>query len=194
MSLQRRRGLAVASILGVLLAGFSSACSSSPTQASSASPKTTPTVVASPTPDAATQKYVALIKSYWIQIQAADEATSATNVAAKVCLGEVSMAAPQNVQFVDPSKCRARMIAGLPVQEKFLSALKTTPAPPQFSADDQVFRSQLPKGIAALKALIAITTTGSTTAIQVAANIYVSDFIPTVTSALDDVDPSVTHI
>ena len=149
--------------------------------------------MASPTPDPATLRYVALIKSYWIQIQAADEATSTTNVAAQVCLGEVSMAAPQNVQFVDPSRCRARMIAGLPVQEKFLSELKTTPAPAQFSADDQAFRSQLPKGIAALKALISITTTGSKTAIQQAANTYVSDLIPAVTNALDDVDPTVIH-
>lgn len=141
-----------------------------------------------------TQKYVAVIKTYWIKIQAADEATSTTNVAARVCLGEVSLVAPQSAQFVDPSKCRARMLAGLPVQEWFLAALKITQAPAQFSADDQAFRTQLPKAIADLKALISTTAHGSSSAILIAANVYVGDLIPIVTNALDDVDPSITHI
>ena len=181
-------------MLGAFIVAISAACGTSPTHAAVPSPTPTQSAVSSPTADATTLKYVALIKRYWNQIQAADEATSNTNVAAQVCLGKVSMGAPEDAQFVDPSKCRARMIAGLPVQENFLRSLKTTAAPPQFSADDQAFRSQLPKGIAALKALIALTTTGTKAAILRAASDYVSYFIPTVTSALDDVDPSVTHI
>ncbi|HEY2597398.1 MAG TPA: hypothetical protein VGJ79_02855 [Candidatus Dormibacteraeota bacterium] len=195
MSLLRRRELAVASILGVMLGGFSTACGSSPTQASLTSPTPTPTpaVVASPTPDAATLNYVALIKTYWIQIQAADEATSTTNVAALVCLGKVTRTAPNQVQFVDPQKCHARMVVSLIVHESFLAALRTTPAPPQFAADDHAFRTQLPKGISHLKALIALTAKGTKTAVLQAAETYVNDFLPMVTDALDDVDPSVVH-
>ena len=183
----------MASILGVCLAGFSSSCGTTPTPASSTSPKTTPTVAASPTPDATTLKYVALIKSYWIQVLAADEATSTTNVAALVCLGKVSPAAPNELQFVDPKKCHARMVVSLSVHERFLAVIKAAKAPPQFAWDDQVFRAQLPKGIAHVKTLIAVTTNGSKEAVLQAAITYDNDFFPIVTNALDDVDPSVVH-
>jgi len=186
-----RGRLAMVTILGSLLVAASSSCGSSPNQAG-ASPR--PTVVVSPSPDAATLKYVALIKTYWTQVQAADEATSTTNVAARVCLGMASQLAHENAQLVDPAQCRARMLASLPVHEGFLKALQTTPAPPQFSADDQAFRTQLPLGIADLKKLISTTATGNKQNILLASITYVGDFIPIVTSALDDVDPSVVHI
>jgi hypothetical protein len=184
--------LAMVSVVGGLLVATSSSCGPSSNQATGGSP--TPTVAVSPTPDAATLNYVALIKTYWIQVQTADEATSTTNVAARVCLGMASQQANENGQLVDPAQCRARMLASLPVHEGFLKALQTTPAPPQFSADDQAFRTQLPLGIADLKKLIAITATGNVKNILLAATTYVDDFIPIVTSALDDVDPSVVHV
>jgi hypothetical protein len=187
----RRGALAMFTILGGLVVAISGSCGPSSNQAASASP--TPTVIASPTPDAATLQYVALIKAYWTQVLAADEATSTTNVAARVCLGKVSQLAHENVQLVDPSQCRARMLASLPVHERFLKALEATPAPPRFAADDQAFRTQLPKGIADLKKLISTTATGNRQAILLAAATYVGDFIPVVLDALNDVDPSVVH-
>lgn len=192
-NLQRRRGLAMASIFSVLVAGFTIACGSSPTRASSTSPKPAPNAAASPSPDAATLKYVALIKSYWIQVQAADEATSTTNFAARVCLGTVSPTSPTDLPLIDPQKCRERMLVSLTVHERFLSALKTTTAPPQFAADDQAFRTQLPMGIADLKVLISVTAKGTKQAVLQAATTYVSDFFPVVIDALNDVDPSVVH-
>jgi hypothetical protein len=193
--LRGKVGVAVSSVISALVVALSSACGSSPTPGALASstPTPTPIPVVSPTPDAATQKYVALIKSYWVQIQAADEATATTNVAARVCLGKVSAGAPNDLQFVDPAKCRERMVVSLPVHERFLRALQTTEAPPQFSADDQAFRTQLPKGIAHLKSLISVTATGSKDAVLQAALTYVGDFFPLVIDALNDVDPSVVH-
>jgi hypothetical protein len=185
---------AAIAIAGILLMGFSSACGTSSPRAVITSPTPAPTVKASPTPDAATLRYIALIHTYWIQIQAADEATNATNVAARVCLGKVSLAAPSDLQFVDPSKCRQRMLASLPVQQRFLSALMATTAPSQFAADDQAFKTQLPLAVVDLKALISTTAGGNKEAVLEGATVYVGDLIPSVTDALDYVDPSVVHI
>jgi hypothetical protein len=189
-----RHSAAIASIFAVMLAAFTIACGSSPTQASATSPNPTPTLVASPTPDAVTLAYVALIKTYWIRVRAAEEATGTINVAARVCLGNASPTALTDLQLIDPKKCRERMLASLQVHQWFLNALKTTPAPPQFFRDDQIFRRQVPQGIADLKALISTTATGNKSAVLKAAQAYVGDFIPNVTGALDDVDPSVVHI
>ena len=176
-----------------MLSAFTIACGSSPTVASSTSLHPTPTVAAQPTPDAVTLEYVALIKTYWIRVQAADEATGTTNVAARVCLGNASPTASTDLQLIDAKKCRERMLVSLQVHQWFLNALKTTPAPPQFFREDQIFRRQLPQGIADLKALISITTTGNKSAVLKAALAYVGDFFPNVTGALDDVDPAVVH-
>lgn len=81
----------------------------------------------------------------------------------------------------------------LPVMEKFLADLGVTPPPPRFAADDQAFRSQLPKAIADLKALVSVAKTGNKGAVLQATATYVDAMIPTVTKALDEVDPSVAH-
>lgn len=185
---------AIFSIAGALLMGLSSACGTSSTQGAITSPTPAPIVKASPMPDAATLKYIALIQNYWIQIQAADEETGGTKVAARVCLGMVSLVAPVDLQLVDPLKCRQRMLAGLPVQQRFLSALMATTPPSQFAAEDQVFKTQLPKAIVDLKTLISITAGGNKGAVLQGATVYVGDLIPSVTDALDYVDPSVVHI
>jgi hypothetical protein len=165
-----------------LILSLSSGCGSSSTRA----------VVSSPTPDTVTRNYVALVRNLWIDIQAADE-VSLGNVAARACLGESPFGAPTNMQLIDPPTCRERIVALLAAQQKFLSALDSTPAPPKFAADDQAFRSQLPKTIADLKALISTADTGSKDAVLQATNAFLSDMIPTVTSAMDHVDPSVVH-
>jgi stage V sporulation protein SpoVS len=158
------------------------ACGGSPTQA----------VVSSPTPDSVAGNYVALVRNFWIEIQAADE-VSIGNVAARACAGQSTFGAPTNMQLIDPPTCRERAVALLAAQQKFLSDLDTTPAPPTFAIDDQTFRSQLPKTIADLKALIAAADTGSKDAVLQATTTFLSDMIPTVTGALDHVDPSVLH-
>jgi hypothetical protein len=170
----------LASVLGIFLA----ACSGS----SSAS-----TQLRSPSPDPLTQNYVALVRSYWVQEMAADEVSNGFNLAAKVCLGVIARNRPNDVQLVDPPMCRDRAVAILANQKKFLSDLDTTPAPPKFAADDRVFRTQIPKAIADLEALIAVAETGSKDAVLQAASLYSDDMNPTVTGALDDVDPSVVH-
>ncbi len=79
------------------------------------------------------------------------------------------------------------------VHQKFLSDLDSTPPPPKFAADDRAFRSQLPKAIGDMKAIISAADTGSQEAVLQATTVYVDDMIPVVTNALDDVDPSVVH-
>jgi hypothetical protein len=76
---------------------------------------------------------------------------------------------------------------------KFLSDLDTTRPPPKFATDDQTFRSQLPKAIADLEAMISAANTGSKDSGLQATAAYVNDMIPTVTDSLDGVDPSVVH-
>jgi hypothetical protein len=96
-------------------------------------------------------------------------------------------------RLIDPPNCRERAAAILTNQEKFLSDLDSTPAPPKFAADDHAFRSQLPKAITDLKALISAADTGSKDAVLQAATAYNHDMYPIVTDALNDVDPSVAH-
>jgi hypothetical protein len=175
--------LMAASTLGTLVVGCSSANLSSPAKV----------ISASPTSDSATQDYVALIHNYWIQEQAADGASKGANVAARVCLGKQPPDAPTNLQLIDPPMCRERGVAILANQDKFLNDLNSTPAPSQFSADDQAFRTQIPKAIVHLKALISASETGSKEAVLAAATAYNNDLFPIVTNALNDVDPSVQH-
>jgi hypothetical protein len=107
-------------------------------------------VVSSPTPDSVTRNYVNLVRNFWIETQTADE-VSIGNVAARSCEGKTAFDVPTNMQLVDPPTCRDRAVALLAAEQKFLSDLDRTPAPPKFGADDQAFRSQLPKTIADLR-------------------------------------------
>jgi hypothetical protein len=146
----------------------------------------------SPTPDAVTQRYVALIRSYWAGIQDAD-VVNGINVSARVCLGAATPSSPISLALVDPVVCKQRALTILAVQQKFLSDLATTPAPPKFAADDQAIRAQIPKAINAVNALISACVSGSKQAVLTAAGAYVDEMVPTVTSALDDIDPTVMH-
>ena len=165
--------LGLASVVTVLLVGCSSASGSPPT----------PTVATTPTPDAITRNYVALVNNFWLQYRAAEVDAATT------CFGGPN----QELQFVDPLTCRVRVVAMLPVIQKFLGDLDATPLPPRFAVDDQALRSQLPKAIADLKALVSVAKTGNKGAVLQATATYVDAMIPTVTKALDDIDPSVVH-
>jgi hypothetical protein len=171
--LRRLKLLAMVSILGALMLGCSSASGGLPKQA----------VVTSPTPNSATRAYVALISNYW-----SDYKTAEGN-GAQVCFGGFS----NDVRLVNPPICRTRAVAMIAVHQKFLSDLDSTPPPPKFAADDRAFRSQLPKAISDMKAIISAADTGSQEAVPQATTVYVDDMIPVVTDALDDVDPSVVH-
>jgi len=174
-------------VLGALVLGCSSASNESSTHALGASPIA---VVASPTPDALTLTYVALVHSYWLQYKAAESSGAGSRPAQFVCFGGPGSANPQ---FIDPSKCQERAVAILAVHQKFLSDLDSTPPPQRFASDDRAFRNQLPKAIADVKGMISAAGTGSKDAVLQATQVYVDDMIPTVTDALDDVDPSVLH-
>jgi len=93
---------------------------------------------------------------------------------------------------VQPSACRPRIAAILPVHEKFLADLNTTPAPPQFAADDQAFRAQLPTAIEHLKATMAAADAGNAQGVSAAFEAYVGAMIE-IFPNLDHVDPSITH-
>jgi hypothetical protein len=165
-SVSSARPVAMALIVSALSVGCSGA-GGTPSKAA---------VVASPTPDSVTRKYVALVHDYWIQY------VSARGDGATVCWNAV-----------DPPKCRERAVAILTVHQKFLSDLDTNPPPPNFVADDQTFRSQLPKAIAHVKAVISAAESGDKQAVVQAMSAYVEDMIPTVTNSLDHVDPSMVH-
>jgi hypothetical protein len=175
--------LAMTSILCALLVGSSTACGSSSAAA----------VAASPPADSITQNFVALAHSYWVQIQTADQVSNGSNVAALVCLGKASRNATSKLPFVDAPACRARAVAILAVQKRFLSDLDTTPPPVKFAAEQQTFESQVPKAITDVNAMIVAADSGNKDAVLEATSVYVNDMIPTVTDALDKVDPSVVH-
>jgi hypothetical protein len=170
------------SILTALMLGGSIACGGSAGQA----------VVSSPASDAVTRNYVNLVRSFWSDILAADE-VSLGNIAARTCLGKTGPAAATDMQLVDPPTCRERAVADVAAQQKFLSELDNTPAPPNFAADDHAFRTQIPKTIADLKAMISAADTGSKDAVVQATTVFLNDLIPIVTGAMDHVDPSVRH-
>jgi hypothetical protein len=98
-----------------------------------------------------------------------------------------------NLQLVDPALCQERAAAIRANAQAFLSDLDRTTAPAKFAADDQVFRTQIPKAIADLNALISATQTGDKNAVVQAATAYNNEMYPLVTDALNDVDPSVKH-
>jgi hypothetical protein len=167
------------SILGSLLLISSTACGSSSTQA----------VIASPTADSVTRNYVASVHNYWIQYKTA-EADPIGNVAGQFSTADAARAC---FGLLDPSTQDVRSVAMVAVHAKFLSDLDTMRPPLKFATDDHTFRSQLPKAIADLNGVISAANAGSKDAVLQATTAYVNDMMPTLTDALDDVDPSVVH-
>ena len=154
----------------LLIAGC--ACGSSPS---------TP-AKASPTPDASA-RYVALVHDYWVQYKKAEGDIPSL---IRVC-GYFS-----SLSDVQPSICRTRIAAILPIHAKFFSDLDATPAPPQFAADDQAFRTQLPIAIAHLKGTIKAAEAGNAQQVSSEVEAYVEAMIPLFPN-LDHVDPSIPH-
>jgi hypothetical protein len=189
--------------LGLLLSAVALAgClqfGSAPPQPSSSSE----TIAASPSPDLVTKNYVALVHNYWIQYKTAEgdldhisgtsNAPFGTQDAAQACFGLASPTLPQDVALVNPQTCGKLSMAMVAVHEKFLSDLNATPVPPQFAAADHAFRTQLPKAIADVNAMISASATGSKQDVLDATAAYVSTMIPIVTDALNLVDPEVLH-
>jgi len=134
-------------------------------------------VSTSPTPDAVTRAYVTLIRQYWIDLIAAD------GNAPTVCL----------YGPIDSVQCKARAEAQLAVQQKFLSDLETIRVPPQFTQPNAVLLQNVPIAISDLKAMVAAAATGDKSALTHATAIYVGEMEPTITDALDAIDPSVLH-
>jgi hypothetical protein len=75
------------------------------------------------------------------------------------------------------------------VWERFLKDLNVTPVAPKFTADIATIRRQLPKGIDDLRAMVAAAAAGGKSAMQNAAENYISDMVPTVTDPLGDIYP-----
>ena len=173
---------------GALTAGLLLGAVACGNSAANASPQ--PPTPSQPAPDPVTQRYVALVHSYWVQYKAAEGVVPRF---ARVCWGQTSRVAPSDTRVVDPASCRETAAAILPSHESFLSNLDTAPAPAKFAADDQVFRRQLPKAIADVKAMMAAAAAGNREAVLKYMTAYVDDMVPRVTLALDDVDPSVVH-
>jgi hypothetical protein len=158
------------------------------------SPASSPRSAASPTPDEATLAYVALIRAYWADLHVADVTSDGSDVDAKACLGEVSPTSPSDVHVLEPVICRPYALATLAANEKFLAKLDTVHAPAKFAADDRVFRMDVPKAISDLNTLIAACAGPNRQAIIDDMWAYARDMIPDMTNALDNVDPSVTHL
>ncbi|HKW60050.1 MAG TPA: hypothetical protein VJR46_09900, partial [Candidatus Dormibacteraeota bacterium] len=117
--------------------------------------------VSSPTADEVT-RYVALVHNYWIQYKKAE--------------GDIPSFADECGYYsvnVQPSWCRPRIAAILPIHEKFLADLNTTPAPQKFAADDRAFRTQLPKAIAHLNATMAAADAGNARSVSAEFEAYV---------------------
>ena len=164
----------LAILVCAFLVGCSAACGGSSQQP----------VAASPTSDSVARTYVLLVHTYWIDLKAA-EANAPT-----VCYGSGS----NDARLVDPLVCRERMVAALAVHEKFLKDLDITPPPPQFAAQDRTFHSVVAKALIDVNAVISAANSGSKDAVLQATIGYVNDMIPTLSDALDAVDPLVRHV
>jgi hypothetical protein len=151
-----------------------------------------PAAKKSPTPDAATQKYVALVHQYWIDYNVAQRDIPTF---VKVCWGSktLSMSVPPDPNAVEPQTCVEIASALLATHQTFLTNLDSTPAPTRFSADDQVFRTEIPKAIIAAKAMVSSARAGKKQAVVDAMTNYIEAIYPQVTDALDDVDPYTAH-
>ena len=124
-----------------------------------------------PTLDA-THAYVALVHGYYAKYE------TAKGDALDYC-----------VVGTDAAECQKRGTLMIGVWQAFLKDLDTTPAPTRFAADDAAFRSQLPKAIDDLKAMVTAAAAGDHYPMVNAAGEYVNDMVPIVTDALHDVDP-----
>jgi len=184
----------------VAIVGLAACGGGSPSSSGSAAEKSPSR---SPSADVVTTTYVALIHNYWIQYKTAEgdldhisgtsSAPFGNQDAARVCFGLASPTAAQDLNLVDPPSCAKLSAAMLTTHQKFLSDLNRTQAPPRFAAEDEALRTQLPKVIVDMQAMISASASGNKQSVVNATATYVSAMIPIVTDALNSVDPSVIH-
>jgi hypothetical protein len=137
----------------------------------------------SPTVDAGTVRYLALVNGFWT------DHVRATNGAVVACLGS----SPGTTNGINPSRCKTAAIAMLAVQNKFTRDLAAVTAPSQFATEDHTFRTQLPIANADLAALIAVCDGQDPAGIQNASETYISDMGP-ILDALNKLSPGVEHV
>jgi len=135
----------------------------------------------SPSNDAASIRYVALVQHFWTAYIAAENDGPPPN-AAVAC-----------VQVPDLKACSERVREMLPTLELFLGDLGRSVAPAKYAKDDAELRTQLPVAIADLTMVLKTALAGESGAFSTYVNAYIDDMVPGVTSALDDVDPSKVH-
>jgi hypothetical protein len=154
--------------IGLIVVSLLVACAGRPGQ---------PAAASSPTHDTGVQRYVALVHDFWSHYLASEQN------AGDVCL-----------RHVDLHVCAERGQAMIPVLQKFLTDLDTTPVPANFAADDANFRRQLPSAISHLKGAVEAALANNEATFTQDINAYVGDMVPVVTDSLDHVDPTVVHV
>jgi hypothetical protein len=140
--------------------------------------------------DPMTRAYVSLIHDWWNRYKAAENDPV---VVLQACFPRGSSGTSHDPNLVDSARCAAFASAILPIDEQFLADLDRTPAPSQFSDQDQVFRVQFPKVIADLGSMLAAARADNRPAVIQYMSSYLNDMMPKVTDALDQVDPAVAH-
>jgi hypothetical protein len=161
---------AIAALFGL---GLLTACGSSSLPAVAVSP--------SPSIDPVTVRYVALVKSFWSDYRTAETSGSEPD-AGYAC-----------VNHPDMTVCATRVMAMIPILEKFLKDLDGTPPPAKFATDDASFRHALPIAIADLKLVLKFALKKEMATFNTEVSAYINDMIPAVTGSLDHVDPSTVH-
>lgn len=124
----------------------------------------------SPSPDARTAAYVALVEGVYAKYN------TARGDGYDTC-----------VVSVDPPACHDRGVAMVAVWNQFLKDLDMTPPPSQFASDDQAIRGGLPQAISDLNAMIDAASRKDGAAVVASANAYIGDMQPKVIDALGDV-------
>jgi hypothetical protein len=148
--------------------------------------QSTAAIDASPTPtgDGLTVQYLDLVNSFWTDhVRARDNADVA-------CLGTTPGGGTNGI---NASRCKNDAVAMLAAQDKLVAALASVTAPKQFSAEDQILRTQLPVANRDLETLITACDAGDLQAIQDAANTYIADMGP-ILDVLNKLNPSVEHV
>jgi len=161
-------------VIGLIAIGLLAACGGGSNQNSAV-------VSQSPSSDQVTMRYLDLVRGFWSDYL--DAENKGTEASAPVAC----------IQEVDMKVCADRVKEMIPVLQKFLTDLGSTPAPVKFATDDANFRHELPIAIADLNLVLSAAIAKDKATFSAKVDTYIRDMIPAVTGSLDDVDPTVTH-
>ena len=131
--------------------------------------------------DPAAAAYSAIAMGFWSDYTTAESGGTQED-AAQACIREDNF-----------KVCADRVKAMLPTLEKFLADINHATAPVRFATDDAAFKKQIPIAIADMKLILKAALAKDTAHFDTYVGTYMDDMVPTVTSALDDVDPSTVH-